>query len=102
MQGYDRGIKLTARNMIARHGAEAATVAREATGIAEEFGDVLSAVIWRAITYEIELLQERPDQGNVISLRGWCARRSQRPEAPPVPDDAQPVYADRTSARRTR
>ena len=102
MQGYDRGIKLTARDMIARHGAEAASVAREATAIADELGDVLSAVIWRVITYEIERLQERPDQGNVISLRRWCARRSQRPESPPVPDDAQPGYAERTSARRTR
>ena len=99
MHGYDRGIKLTARDMIARHGTEAASVAREATGIADELGDVLSAVIWRVITYEIERLQDRTDQGNVISLRRWRARRSQRPEAP---DDARPGYAERTSARRTR
>ena len=102
MQGYDRGIKLAARDMIARHGTEAASVAREATGIADELGDVLSAVIWRVIANEIERLQDRTDQGNVISLRRWCARRSQCPESPPVPDDAQPGYTDRTSTRPTR
>ena len=102
MQGYDRGIKLAARDMIARHGTEAASVAREATGIADELGDVLSAVIWRVITYEIERLQERSDQGNVISFRRWCAQRSQHPKSPPVPDAPQPDYADRTSAQRTR
>ena len=95
MQGYSRSIKLTARDMISRYGAEAASVAREATGIADELGDVLSAVIWRVITYEIERLQERPDQGNVVSLLRW----SQRPE---LPDNTQPDYAERTSARRTR
>ena len=102
MHRYDRGIKLTARDMIARHGAKAASVAREAAEIADALGDVLSAVIWRLITYEIERRQERPDQGNVISLRRWCVRRSQRPGSPPVPADAQPGYAERTSARRTR
>jgi len=96
MHGYDRGIKLAARDMIARHGTEAASVAREATGIADELGDVLSAVIWRVITYEIERLQERSDQGNVISFRRWCAQRSQHPKSPPVPDAPQPDYARRT------
>ena len=102
MHRYDRGIKLTARDMIARHGAKAASVAREATEIADELGDVLSAVIWRAITNEIERLQERPDQGNVVSLLRWCAQRSQHPKSPPVPDEPQPDYTERTSARRTR
>ena len=102
MRGYNRSIKLAARDMIARHGAEAASVAREAMEIVDELGDVLSAVTWRAITCEIERLQERPDQGNVISLRRWCARRPQRPESPPAPDDAQPDYADRSSLGGTR
>jgi hypothetical protein len=53
----DMALETTARQMIARHGAEAADIARDRAAQADYEGDTLSAEAWRDIAEEIERLQ---------------------------------------------